>query len=146
MTKFLNFALSRAGVYILILTLVQLVGVTHADLERVCDYRSRAHHEGFCGANLDNMLHLVCSGLNVNVPSKFIAKRQTDNFQNINLRSIMLNKKDALSYLAKRENPGNIVCECCYNPCTIYELSQYCDLPSHVTNRFRISQATALAN
>ncbi len=43
------------------------------------------------------------------------------------LQSLLLTKKDAMSYLVKRQGDGqNIICECCYNQCTLTEMLQYC--------------------
>ncbi|CAG5135945.1 unnamed protein product [Candidula unifasciata] len=130
---FPNLVLSRACLFTLILTLVQHVGITEANHERVCDYRSRPHDNGLCGSNLADMLRLLCS-MNSNHFTKYIVKRQTEKSLDDSLRNIMLNKKDALSYLAKRETSGSIICECCYHQCHVMELLQYCDLPSVITN------------
>ncbi|GFR87518.1 insulin [Elysia marginata] len=48
------------------------------------------------------------------------------------LESIFLDKKSALGYLAKRDDSGDIVCECCYHQCSVLELLQYCELPANL--------------
>lgn len=45
------------------------------------------------------------------------------------LKDILLGKKEALSYLHKRQasyGTQGITCECCYNACNFYELLEYC--------------------
>ncbi|BFZ24639.1 hypothetical protein BsWGS_27678 [Bradybaena similaris] len=135
MSKFLNYMLSRACILSLLLTLAQHAGVTLADPDKTCDYLSTPRVGGICGHHLANLLSMICESLqNSHAFTRYIVKRQTEKSLGDNLRSIMLNKKDALSYLAKREATGSIVCECCIHSCSVFELVQYCDLPSHYRN------------
>lgn len=45
------------------------------------------------------------------------------------LKDIIMGKTEAFSYLQKRSDyqKKGIVCECCYNQCSILELQQYCN-------------------
>ncbi|KAL8608728.1 hypothetical protein ACOMHN_067426 [Nucella lapillus] len=115
----------------------------YGSYERTCTLATRsrgAHPNGICGKNLAQIVSVLCTprGYVSNWFTKRSAPnkpRQDGDFVNRNLRGILLNKKDALSYLHKREpratrrNFGSqgITCECCYNRCSYYELLQYCN-------------------
>uniref|UniRef100_A0A0L8GK08 Insulin-like domain-containing protein n=1 Tax=Octopus bimaculoides TaxID=37653 RepID=A0A0L8GK08_OCTBM len=56
------------------------------------------------------------------------------------LKDIIISKKKAKSYLVKRDrNWSGIVCECCYNTCTIEELLDYCKDPRDFRARLQQS-------
>nr|AQS80518.1 insulin-like 2A precursor [Charonia tritonis] len=118
------------------------VCAVYGSYEHTCTLSTRsrgAHRNGICGDNLARIVSLLCSprGYVSNWFNKRSApNRPDDSSVEHNLRGILLNKKEALSYLHKRVPRGTrgrsygsqgITCECCYNRCTYYELLQYCN-------------------
>ncbi|KAK0052605.1 molluscan insulin-related peptide 3 [Biomphalaria pfeifferi] len=106
---------------LLLLTLAHSTSVTVAEYDHTCNVLSRPHRNGRCGRLLVDTVNLLCNSF-----SGLLVKRDTTERVNENIKHILLNKKEALSYLTKREARGSIVCECCYHTCTISELLKYC--------------------
>ncbi|XP_059169871.1 molluscan insulin-related peptide 3-like [Physella acuta] len=119
-----------------LLALLHNIGVTQGGYEHTCSYHSRPHKRGLCGKRLADMVEYLCYSGFGNYMSKVVRKRNAEIVIDENLRGILLNKKEALSYLTKREVRGSITCECCYNRCTQSELLQYCPIqPLHRDKR-----------
>ncbi|KAJ8314526.1 hypothetical protein KUTeg_006676 [Tegillarca granosa] len=121
--------------------------------ERRCTsstYERGTHSQGICGPSLSDIVSLVCGGAqNINIlnnkrdaPSSWhyggyhnYKKRDVANAENrlsgkqAKLGNLLLGKKDAFSYFKSKRSAiveTGIVCECCYNSCSYYELTQYC--------------------
>jgi len=151
LTKSPDRTIAQICVYTLLLTLIQHTSFTLAGLERRCNYLDRRPHpNGVCGSNLNALISTLCSAFSGGGDrSSYLAKRDAEKSEiDENMRGIMLSKKDAFSYLAKRELSGqNIVCECCYHQCNYYEMLQYCPLPGNRRTRsLDQSQANIIAN
>ncbi|GFS20079.1 insulin-related peptide [Elysia marginata] len=90
--------------------------------ERVC-YHSNNNTPapgGLCGDILVNSVRLACRlprGKRSNLPLSKVRTADT----------LTLQKRDAMRFLVKKDIFSNIVCECCYNRCSIRELQEYCD-------------------
>ncbi|XP_036357072.1 con-Ins Im1 isoform X1 [Octopus sinensis] len=120
-----------------------------AGLEHTCNeetIRQGAASGGYCGDKIPNFLRLICS------PGGYSdGPRQRRNYvspyasrglrhRSSTLKDIIISKKKAKSYLVKRDrNWSGIVCECCYNTCTIEELLDYCKDPRDF--RARVQQS-----
>ncbi|NP_001191615.1 insulin precursor [Aplysia californica] len=137
MSKFLLQSHSaNACLLTLLLTLASNLDISLANFEHSCNGYMRPHPRGLCGEDLHVIISNLCSSLGGNrrFLAKYMVKRDTENV-NDKLRGILLNKKEAFSYLTKREASGSITCECCFNQCRIFELAQYCRLPDHFFSR-----------
>ncbi|KAK3802812.1 hypothetical protein RRG08_012324 [Elysia crispata] len=93
--------------------------------ERVCrgGNQQRPVRGGICGSAISNAVSEVCSNRG----------KRSDSFLNTFTKnkvdgpdSFALQKRDALGFLQKRDLSRGIVCECCYNVCTLGELQEYC--------------------
>lgn len=122
----------------LLVTLASNLDFSLAGFEHTCSPYQRPHPSGLCGPALIEVIPTLCTALGGSVYSKMRSKRDIDHVPE-KMRGILLNKKDAMSYLTKREAGGHrsITCECCYNQCNIVELLQYCSLPSLFHRRSR---------
>ncbi|CAG9832048.1 unnamed protein product [Diabrotica balteata] len=97
----------------------------------------------YCGKQLSSMMNLVCHGRYYD--PKHPNKRSTDN-DLMNMESDFINTIDSdysdndllYPYLSKdsvlsllpnkiRKSDGGIVRECCYNPCTVDTMREYCN-------------------
>ncbi|BFZ23978.1 hypothetical protein BsWGS_27017 [Bradybaena similaris] len=122
MTGFLSNQLTRACILTLLLTLVQHAGRAEGAPDKICDPLNPKPARGTCGQQLADLIAMICAALqsqNRNEPTGQVVTRP----------SLMLDRRDALSYLAKRQTTGYIVCECCIHACDYNELLQYCNLP-----------------
>nr|ABU82759.1 insulin-like peptide 1 precursor [Tritonia tetraquetra] len=115
-------------VYTAVLFVCQVSKVS-ANLEHVC---SPSHFEnqqiGICGDRLATSVQFICQYAVSS--ARYLVKRSYPRDIDKEIHDIMLNKKDALSYLTKRSGYQGIVCECCINSCSVNELIQYCEPPS----------------
>ncbi|XP_076467062.1 con-Ins Im2-like [Babylonia areolata] len=161
---------------LLLLSAVALrYGGVQGSYEHTCTLATRsrgAHPYGICGKNLARIVSILCAprGYVGNWFTKRSASKRPASrakrfasrsdvigdaglgptrdagFVNEKLRGILLNKREALSYLQTRDHNNNnnnkhrepratrrafgsqgITCECCYNRCSYYELLQYCN-------------------
>uniref|UniRef100_A0A0K8TUG5 Ctr_Y2L_1 conopeptide n=2 Tax=Splinoconus TaxID=2056757 RepID=A0A0K8TUG5_CONTD len=125
---------------LLSLLALQLCAV-YGSYEHTCTLATRsrgAHPSGICGRNLARIVSVLCTPRGY--VSNWFTKRSAPNnpaetFVDQKLRGVLLNKREALSYLHHREpraargtfGSQGITCECCFNQCTYYELLQYCN-------------------
>ncbi|KAK7106883.1 con-Ins Im2-like [Littorina saxatilis] len=115
--------------------------------EHTCDLNTRlrgAHSGGVCGRRLASLVAMLCEDRGhagrYNHPDKR-SVRDTTGLVDERLRGILLNKREALSYLntrvedtrvargaraKRRSGVQGITCECCYNVCSMNELYEYC--------------------
>ncbi|RUS88969.1 hypothetical protein EGW08_003305 [Elysia chlorotica] len=142
----------------LLLTLALLTRSGEAGLSHHCDFfQRRPHPNGLCGRRLPMVLNSLCQQftrlLTRGSPqTKDAAKRAVhlggeteghdshvtplakdlalEEDSSLRLGDVFLERKSAMSYLSKRQVRGGIVCECCYNQCSVMELLQYCALPA----------------
>jgi hypothetical protein len=130
MSNCLQQKLAPACTLALLLVLALYSQEASADYEKTCNYLSRPHRRGLCGASLADVIADLCSNFAQPAHTSMtrITKRKADMRNSESLKEIMLHKKDAFSYLAKRQTTGTITCECCYNACSVDELLQYCDV------------------
>ncbi|XP_076078985.1 con-Ins Im1-like [Mytilus galloprovincialis] len=110
-----------------------------AGFEKYCmsqTERYGGHKDGICGDELSLVVTLVCEG-KFSLPKKRSVDHKNSNediFPRFSpLQGQILGKRNALSYLGKSKrfydygsSYQGIVCECCYNHCSLDELSQYC--------------------
>nr|QHI00148.1 insulin-like peptide [Sepia latimanus] len=127
----------------LLATLLSIVNwqVVNAGLEHTCNeetIRQGPAQGAHCGVEIPNILQLLCAPAGYN---ERMSDRQRRNLvptsravgrRGNGLRDIIISKRQAKSYLTKRDrNWTGIVCECCYNKCILEELLDYCKDPSH---------------
>ncbi|XP_064594911.1 con-Ins Im2-like [Liolophura sinensis] len=117
--------------------LVMYLGCTYADLDKLCT--SERRREGpvsgsVCGANLVQIVTDICFPYGINGANK---KRSViSTAEDVGLKEIFLNKRDASTYLSKRTlYEKGITCECCYHRCRFRELQQYCRSPNIYAKR-----------
>lgn len=120
-----------------LLVLAQFTDYALANYEHTCDFQSRPHPRGFCGSALSDIIHNVCTSATARLLNRYMSKRDADTAPGERMRKIILNKKEAFSYLSKRETRGSIVCECCHNSCLISEMLQYCNIHAYLSRRVR---------
>ncbi|GAB1600636.1 con-Ins Im1-like [Argonauta hians] len=113
-----------------------------AGLEHTCNEettRQGAASGGYCGDKIPNILRVLCtpggySDGHVERRSYGLRHRSST------LKDIIISKTKAKSYLMKRDrNWSGIVCECCYNTCSIDELLDYCKDPQEFKARLQRS-------
>jgi len=133
----------NAWLLTVLLTLASHLHLSLGNHEHTCRSGfNRPHPRGVCGVSLALVIDNLCAAMQ---RGGFLARvvhkreaRDTSNHVNEKMRGIMLNKKEAFSYLSKREATGSMTCECCYNQCRLFELAQYCQhAPRLFTRRSR---------
>ncbi|KAL5010790.1 hypothetical protein ScPMuIL_013095 [Solemya velum] len=91
--------------------------------------REGPHAQGLCGSQITEIVKLVCGtrGYNERPVKRSEDEEEIDRVDQ--LKDIIMGKTEAFSYLQKRSDyqKKGIVCECCYNQCSILELQQYCN-------------------
>lgn len=118
-----------------LLTVCWRMDTALANFEHTCsgvDIEWRPHRHGKCGNSLRETVDTMCRFFAMPSLSKFLVKRDTSaqtSGKMGKMGSILLNKKEAMSYLTKREAHQSITCECCYHSCSYMELLQYCNVP-----------------
>nr|AQS80519.1 insulin-like 2B precursor [Charonia tritonis] len=122
--------------------------------EHTCTLATRrqgSHRAGICGSRLPKVIQQVCrvmgrgyagatvEGRKRSARLQKLSRTTRDASFDENLRDVLLNKREALSYLKKRSTrlstrgrlgrfgTQGITCECCYNQCSLSELLQYCN-------------------
>ncbi|BFZ20731.1 hypothetical protein BsWGS_23770 [Bradybaena similaris] len=123
MTGFLSNKLALACVLPLLLTLIQHAGLGATD--KICDPDNPQPARGICGQQLANLVSSICSYVEALTEARPTRR-------DVSGQDVMLGRKDALSFLSKRQRTGYIVCECCIHYCDVYELLQYCTIPDRL--------------
>ncbi|XP_028127830.1 LIRP-like [Diabrotica virgifera virgifera] len=96
--------------------------------------------EKYCGSRLTSMLNLVCRGRYygprntrsthndvMNMDSDFVNSIDSD-YSNNDVLYPYVSKDSVLSLLPNKIRKSHgIVNECCYNPCTVDTMKEYCD-------------------
>nr|P80090.2 RecName: Full=Molluscan insulin-related peptide 3; AltName: Full=MIP III; Contains: RecName: Full=Molluscan insulin-related peptide 3 B chain; Contains: RecName: Full=Molluscan insulin-related peptide 3 A chain; Flags: Precursor [Lymnaea stagnalis]AAB28954.1 insulin-related peptide III [Lymnaea stagnalis] len=118
-----HLTLTKAFMVTVFLTLLLNVSITRGTTQHTCSILSRPHPRGLCGSTLANMVQWLCSTYTT---SSKVKRQAEPDEEDDAMSKIMISKKRALSYLTKRESRPSIVCECCFNQCTVQELLAYC--------------------
>ena len=103
----------KISILIGIFVIFAIVEFSEAGYSKSCPipYKQNPHPEGICGFTLVRFSKAVCETF----------KRGGKG----------LNKNKALGYVRSRRSiqtwqPHNIICECCYNKCSVSEMLEYC--------------------
>ncbi|KAL4232116.1 hypothetical protein ACF0H5_009691 [Mactra antiquata] len=110
------------------------ISTVSANWDRVCPpYSRRPHPNGVCGSRIDEILSMLCADGYNEYPAApsfdFRRKRNVDESEEKSmLHGFLIRRGQANSFLSKRSSyfQRGIVCECCYNSCSIMELFSYC--------------------
>jgi len=137
MTTILPITQSSTWLLTLLLTLTSHLHVALSNYEHTCSAGNQPHPLGVCGPALTRVIDTLCDALERRgFLARYMSKRDTrPHHIHEKMRGILLNKKQAFSFISKRSASGGIACECCYNQCHLYELAQYCHMPHHMYSK-----------